>query len=226
MFLVRGDGYLGGGDIHIDVAAVQVVGTQTLQVTGQFLAGVLVVVLEEGQPVGGLQLEQGGQVFIREDAVADHVDVLDGGDRTFVDGDLQRHTVARLRNHFSLDFGGVAALGHILAQQLVAHAFEGGALEDLAFGQAGLLQTFHQVFGGDRLVTLDLDGGDRRALGHVDHQHVAFAAQLDILEEAGLEQRAGGLTEATLVDLITDVQRQGTKQAAGGNPLQAVDADI
>src|SRR5690606_8941747 len=41
VFLVRGNGYLGGGDIHVDVAAVQVPGTQTLQVAGEFFAGIL-----------------------------------------------------------------------------------------------------------------------------------------------------------------------------------------
>src|SRR5690606_28599058 len=54
VLLVRGDGYLGGGDIHVDVAAVQVPGTQTLQVAGQLFPGVLVVVADEGEPAGGL----------------------------------------------------------------------------------------------------------------------------------------------------------------------------
>ncbi|MNF71522.1 hypothetical protein D3C84_534730 [compost metagenome] len=157
VLLVRRDRYLGGGDIHVDIAAVQVVGTQALQVAGEFLTGVLVVVLEERQPVGGLELEQVDQVFIGEDGVAHHVDVLDGRDRTFVDVDLQRHAVARLRDHFGFDLGGVSALGHVLALQFVTYAFEGGALEDLAFGQAGLLEALHQVFGGDRLVAFDLD---------------------------------------------------------------------
>ena len=31
---------------------------------------------------------------------------------------------------------------------------------DLAFGQTGLFEAFHQVFSGDRLVTFDLDTGD------------------------------------------------------------------
>ncbi|MND81326.1 hypothetical protein D3C80_731170 [compost metagenome] len=226
VLLVRGDGNLGGGDIHVDVAAVQVIGAQALQVTGELLAGVLVVVLEEGQPVGGLELEQVDQVFIGEDGVAHHVDVLDGRDRTFVDVDLQRHAVARLRDHFGFDLGGVSALGHVLALQFVTYAFEGGALEDLAFGQAGLFQALEQVFGADGLVAFDLDAGDRRAFDYGDHQYVAVAAELDVLEETGLEQRAGRLDQATVVRRFTYVERQGPEDAAGGNPLQAVDADV
>lgn len=226
VLLVRGDGYLGGGDIHVDVAAVQVIGAQALKVAGELFAGVLVVVLEERQPVGGLQFEQVGQVFFGEDGVAHHVDVGNRSDRAFVDVDLQRDAVARLRDHFRVDLGRVAALGHVLALQLVAHAFEGGALEDLALGQAGLFQALEQVFLGNRLVALDLDAGDRRALDYSDYQHVAIAAELDVLEETGLEQGAGGLDQGLVVDGLADVQRQGGEHATGGHALQAIDPDI
>ena len=226
VLLVWRDRHLGRGDVHVDVAAVQVVGTQALKVTGQLFAGVLVVVLEERQPVGGFQLEQLAQGIVVEHVVADDVDVLDGRDRAFVDLDLQCHAVARLRHHLGVDLGRVAALGHVLALQFVTHAFKGGTLEDLAFGQAGLLQAFHQVIGADRLVAFDLDARHRRALDHVDDQHIAIAVQLDVLEEPGLEQGTGRVHQAAVISLVTDVQRQGTEHAAGGNPLQAVDANI
>ena len=226
MLLVRGDGHLGRSDIHVDIATVQVVGTQALQVTGEFFTGVLVVVLEERQPVGGLELEQADQVFIRELGVAHHVDVLNGRHGAFVDVDLEADTVTRLRDHFRFHGRGVAALGNVLALQLVTHTLEGGALEDLALGQAGLLEALHQVFSGDRLVTLDLDTGDGRSLDDGDDQDVAFATQLDVLKEPGFEQRTSGFHQATVISLFPDVQRQGTKDATRGNPLEAVDANI
>ncbi|MNJ24154.1 hypothetical protein D3C77_185620 [compost metagenome] len=226
VLLVRGDRHLGGSDVHVDVAAVQVVGTQTLQVTGEFFTGVLVIVLEERQPVGGLELEQADQVFVREDGIADHVDVLDGSDGAFVDLDLQADAVARLRHHFSLDLGRVAALGNVLALQFVTHTFEGGALEDFAFGQTRLLQTFHQVFSADGLVAFDLDAGHRRTLDHGNDQDVTVTAQLDILKETGLEQCTGGVHQATVIGLIADVQWQSTENAARGNPLQTIDTNI
>ena len=226
MLLVRGDRHLGRGDVHVDVAAVQVVGAQAFQVTGQFFAGVLVVVLEERQPVGGLELEQLPQRLVVEHRVAHHVDVLDRGHGAFVDLDLQADAVARLWDDLGVDFGGVAPLRNVLALQFVTHAFERGTLEDLAFGQARLLQAFHQVFGADRLVAFDLDARHRRALDHVDDQDIAVAVQLDVLEEAGLEQRAGRVDQAAIIDLVADVQRQRAEHAAGGDPLQAVDTNI
>ena len=226
VLLVRGDGYLGGADIHVDVAAVQVVGAQALEVTGQFLAGILVVVLEEGQPVGGLQLEQIDQIFIGEHGVADHVDVGDGSNGAFVDGDFQRHTVTRLRNDFGFDLGRIATLSDILALQLVTHAFEGGALEDFALGQTGLVQALEQVFCSDGLVAFDLDTGDGGTLDHGNHQHVTIATELDILEEAGTEQGAGGIDQLAIIYLLAHVERQRAEYAACGNPLQAIDAYI
>ncbi|MNQ89264.1 hypothetical protein D3C85_1045660 [compost metagenome] len=226
MLLVRGDGYLGRGDIHVDVAAVQVVGTQTFQVAGKLFAGILVVVLEERQPVAGLQFEQIDQVFVGENAVAHHVDVLDGGDRAFVDVDLQRHAVTRLRNHFGFDFGRVAALGHILALQFVAHTLEGRALEDLALRQPGLIQSLEQVFAADGLVALDLDAGNRRTLHHGNDQHVTIATELDILEETGLEQATSRFHQRAVISHFTDIERQGTEYAARRHPLQAIDANI
>ena len=160
VFLVWSNGHLGRSDIHVDIATVQVVGAQTLQVTGQFFTGVLVIVLEERQPVGSLQFKQVDQVFVREDRVTHHVDVLDSRNGAFVDVDLQADAVTRLRHHFGVDGGGVATLGDILALQFVTYTFEGGTLEDLAFGQTGLFESLHQVFSRDRLVTFDLDTGD------------------------------------------------------------------
>ncbi len=207
VLLVRGDGHLGRSDIHVDIATVQVVGTQALQVTGQLFTGVLVIVLEERQPVGGLELEQVDQVFISELGVTHHVDVLNRRHGAFVDVDLEADTVTRLRDHFRFHGCGVATLGNVLALQFVTHTFEGGALEDLAFGQARLFQAFHQVFSRDRLVTFDLDTGDGRSLDHGDDQDVAFATQLDVLKETGFEQRTSGFHQATVISLFTDVQR-------------------
>ncbi|MNO54475.1 hypothetical protein D3C76_449490 [compost metagenome] len=150
----------------------------------------------------------------------------DGRYRTFVDVDLQGDAVARLRDHFGFDRGRIATLGDILALQLVAHAFEGGTLEDFTFSQPRLLEALHQVVLGDRLVALDLDAGDRRTLDHVDDEDIAVAPQLDVLEETGLEQRTGRFDQSTVVDLIAHVQGKGGEYATSGNTLQAIDPDI
>ncbi|MNG95711.1 hypothetical protein D3C79_547540 [compost metagenome] len=152
--------------------------------------------------------------------------MLDGSNGAFVDLDLQADAVARLRHDFSVDLCRVTALGNVLTLQFVTHTFKGSALEDFAFGQAGLFQTLHQVFSADGLVTFDLDAGHRRTLDHGNDQDVAVPAQLDVLEETGLEQGPGRFHQAPVIGLIADVQWQGTKNAARGNPLQTIDTNI
>ena len=225
-FLVRRDRYLGRGDIHVDIAAIEVVGAQTLEVTRQFFTRVLVVVLEERQPVRGFEFEQVNQVGLREYRVAHHVDVLDRGNRAFVDVDLQGNAVTRLGHHFGVYRRRIAALGNILALQFVTHAFKGGTLEDFTFGQARLLQTFHQVISRDRLVAVNGDAGDGGAFDNRDNKHIAITTQLDILKETGFEQRTSGIHQTAVIRYFTHVQRQRAKHATGGNPLEAVDTDI
>ncbi len=152
--------------------------------------------------------------------------MLNGGYGAFIDVDLQAYSVARLRNNLGVNLGGVTTLGNVLTLQLVTHAFKGCTLENLTFGQTGLFQPLHQVLGGDGLVTLDFDTCNRRALDDVDDEHIAVATQLDILKETGFKQRTGSIDQTTIVRLLAYVQRQCTKDAAGGNPLQAVDTDI
>ena len=189
----------------MDIAAIEVVGTQTFKVTGELLTGILVVILEERQPVGGFQLEQATEVFLREHAIANDVDVLNRRHRPFVDIDLQCHAVTRLRYDFGVDGGRIAALGNILPLQLVTHTFQSRALENLAFGQTGLVQTLEQVLGLDRLVAFDFDTGDRRTLDHTDDQYVTITPQLDILKETGFEQCPRGIDQGAIVDFFAHI---------------------
>ncbi|KPB61952.1 Unknown protein sequence [Pseudomonas amygdali pv. mellea] len=226
VLLVRRDRDLGRGDIHVDIAAIEVVRTQTLKVTQQLFTGVLVIILEERQPVAGLELEQVGQVLVGEDRVAHHVDMLNGGNGAFIDVDFQAHAVARLWNDLGVNLGRVTALGNVLALQLVTHTLKGRTLENFTLGQTGLFQPLHQVFGGDGLVAFDFDTCNRRTLDDVDDEYVAIATQLDILKETGFEQRTGSIDQTTIVRLLAYVQRQRTKDTAGGYPLEAVDTNI
>ncbi len=226
MFLVRGDGYLGRSHVHVDVATVQIIGAQPFQITRQLLAGILVVTAQEREPARRLQLEQINEIFGLEDGVADNVDVRNRRNRPLVDDNLQGNPVTRFGNDLRLDIGRVATLGYVLTKQLVAHPFQGCALENLAFSQAGGAQALEQVLALDRLVAFQLDRRNGGTLDQVDHQHVAFATQLNILKEAGTEQGARSFDQFRIIDFVTNVQRQGAEYAAGGNPLQTIDADI
>ncbi len=226
VFFVGGNGHLRRGDIHVDIAAVQVVRTQTLEVTGKLFAGVLVVVPEKRQPVGSLELEKVGQVVFGKNRVTHDVDVLNGCDRAFVDLDFKTHAVTRLWLDLGIDRGRVTTLGNVLALQLVTHTFERSALEDFTLGQTRLLETFHQVISRNSLVALDVDARNRRPLDDIDDQDVTVAPQLDVLEESSLEQCTSGFHKTPIIRSLAHVQGQGTKHATGGNPLEAVDTDI
>ncbi len=152
--------------------------------------------------------------------------MLDRRDRAFIDLDLQCNTISRLVDDIGFDAGRVTPLRDVLALQLVTYALERCALENLAFGQARLLETRQQILGLDRLVALDFDGRNGRPLHDTDHQHVAFAAELDVLEETGTEQGPRGLHQALVISRLAHVERQSTEHAACRDPLEAVDPDI
>ena len=75
--LVGADRDLGGVDAEIDVAAVQVVRVELLQVAGEFLARILVVASVPAEPVGFLDSQPSVMSFCCERLVADQVDVPD-----------------------------------------------------------------------------------------------------------------------------------------------------
>ena len=88
------------------------------------------------------------------------------------------------------------------------------------------LQALEQVLGLDVLVAGDGQLVDRRALVDRDHQDVALARQLHVLEEAGLVQRADRLADLAVVDGVATLDRQVGEDRAGGDALQSVDADV
>ena len=113
-----------------------------------------------------------------------------------------------------------------MALQFVAHALQSCPLENLTFGQTGLIQALEQVFTADGLVTFDFDAGNRRAFNNGNNQYVAIATELDILEKTGLEQFASGLDQCALIRLRAHTEGQGTEYAASRNALQTGDPNI
>ena len=190
LFHIGRDRHLGGVDGELQVTAVHVIGGQFFQVAGEFFLGILVIVTEKRQPAGGLELKQVGDFLVAESLVADHVDVLDGGDGALIDVDIDSHPVARLGDDLGLDIGVVPALLHVLALQFQLHPLQRRALEYLPHGQTGSLEAVQQSLGFDGLVALDIDFTDAGALDHDHHQHIVVPADVDIVEVAGGKQAA------------------------------------
>ena len=63
-------------------------------------------------------------------------------------------------------------------------------------------------------------------LEHDDHERVAVAAELEVLEERRLEQRPARFAQPPLVDGIADVDRQIVVDRALGDALRAFDAEV
>ena len=94
VFLVRRDRYLRRIYIELEITVVEVIGTQGLQVAGQFLLGILVVLGVPGQPPRGLQHEQLQQVLFLVRVVTDDIDLVDLGYIAFIDGKTDADAIA------------------------------------------------------------------------------------------------------------------------------------
>ena len=226
ILLVRGDRDLGRIDLELHVTTVEVIRTQGFQVTRELLARVLVFVGKSCQPAAGAEGELVEQVFFFKGLVADDIDRLDARGLTFHDGDIDRHAVALQRGDGGLEFDRVLALVVELALQFRLDAVEHRAVEGAAFGQAGIFQAFAQRLFLDRLVTAEIDLGDGRALVHDHDQHIAFALEAHIFEEAGAEQCTHQFAAVRIGHRIAGLHRQVIEHRASGDALQAFDADI
>ena len=231
-----------GGDVHvglvgadrdldavfaeIDVAAVEVEVVQLLAVAFQLLARILVVAAVPAEPVGLARFPVVGQRVEVVDLVADDVDVADLGRPAFLDVDRDVDPVAVQARHRRRDAHVVLAAVVVLAHQLLGHAVEIEAVEGFAFGQADVVEAAGQVLGLDVLVAGQGQAIDRRTLGDREHQDVALACDLDVLEEPGAVERAHRFGNARRVDGVAAFHRQVGEHRAGADTLQAVDADV
>ena len=223
---VGADRDLGRVDGEIDVAAVEVVGVELFQIAGELLARVLVVAAVPAQPVVLARLPAVEDVLLLELVVADQVDVADLGRLAFLDVDGDVDAVAVQPRHGRGDLDVVLAAVVVLARQVLGDLVQRQPVEGFAFGQADVLKALEQVVGLDVLVAAQGELVDRRTLGHGHHQNVALAVQMHVFEETGLVQRADGVAGLGAVHGVAALDRQVGEDRAGGNALQAVDADV
>ncbi len=224
--LVGTDRHLGGVDAEVHVAAVQVPGVELLQVAGHLLLRVLVVAAIPGSPVVLLGFPAGEDVLVVVLLGADQVDVADLGGLAFLDRDGHVDAVAVERAHRRGDLDVVLAAVVVLARQFLGHAVQAQAIEGAALGQADVGQALEQFLGLDVLVAGHGELVDRRTFLDRDHQDVALAVQLHVLEEAGAVQGADRIASLGVIDSVAAVHRQIGEYGARGDALQPVDADV
>ncbi len=223
---VGADRDLGGVDVEVDVAAIEVVVVELFQVARELLARVLVVATVPAEPVVLGRFPGVDDVLVLELLVAHQIDVLDARGLAFLDRDLDVDAVAVQARDGRCDLGVVLAAVLVLAGQLLAHLVEDQAVEGVTFGHAVFLEALHQVFGLDVLVAGDLELVDRRALLHGDDKDAALAIQTDVLEEASLVERADRCSGLGRIDGVAAFDRQIGEDGAGRDALQAIDADV
>ena len=224
--LLRADRHLAGSDREVGVAAVHVVRAQCLQVAGQRVLGIAVVLPIPGQPVRRAQLQLAQQLVLGEAGVADDVDLLDARPLALVDVDRDLDLVVRHFLGLGVDRHRVLAAREILLGEVAPDLIQHRLVEALAAGEPDIAQRLLQVLGLDVLVALHLEAFDGRALQHRDDQHAAVATQLHVAEETGRVQRLHRLRDAPSIELVADVDRQVVEDRAFGDALQALDPNV
>ena len=224
--LLRRDRDLRRFDVHVRVAAIQVVRTQLLDVARELFARVTIVLLVPGQPVRRLQLEALEQVVVAERFVADDVDLPDLRTLAFDDVDRDLDAVAGDFLDLGFDLHRVLAAREVLVGEKALHFVERRLVERLAAREAHVAQRLLEVLGLDVLVAGDREALDRRAFEHGHHERAAVAADLDVTEKAGCIQRAQRFVDAAVVEPVADVHGQVVVDGAFRDALQAFDPDV
>ena len=173
-----------------------------------------------------MQLEAREDLLVGERRIADYVHLADLRAVSLDDIDRDAHFVVAEVFDVRRDFRAVLAAAVVLLGQRAGHVLEHRAVERLALREADVRERFLQVVVLDVLVARELELRDRRPLEHEYDERVAVLAKLDVLKEAGLEERADRLARPLLIDAVADVYRQVVVDRAFGDPLRAFDAEV
>jgi hypothetical protein len=190
VLLVGRDRHLRRLDLHLEVAAVLIVGAQRLEVGVELGARIAIALQVEVQPAAVVELEQALQRPFREGLVAGDPDLADLrrialGDR---EGDVD--AIALLRRHRGHDLGAVQASRQVLALELLLGAVGERLVERQALADAEVLQRLDEGVLLELLHADEVDVGDDRALVDDDDGDAVVDVDANVLEEAGREQRA------------------------------------
>ena len=226
VLLVRRDGNLGRLDREFQVTAVQVERAQRFQVGGQLLLRVQIVLRVPRQPVGRGQLHLVAQVAFLEGLVADDIDLANLGGRAFVHREGDRHTIGVDRRNGSRHVGGVVAARDVLALDFLLGAVDQRLVVVARFGHAHATQCAAQCVLVELLEADELELRDGRTLFNTHHQHVAFGANLHVLEEAGVVERADRLGALLVGEGLTYLHGQIAEHGTRFDALYPLHANV
>mmetsp|Transcript_13957 Transcript_13957/g.38069 ORF Transcript_13957/g.38069 Transcript_13957/m.38069 type:complete len:298 (-) Transcript_13957:2091-2984(-) len=224
--LVRRDRHLGGGDVELQIATVQVVAADRFQVGVELGARVAVGLGVPGQPAGRRLLQQAEQRALGEHLAPQDADLGDLGRLALGHVEADIDAVALDRGDGGRDLGAVEAAREVLALEFLLGTVGQRLVEGLALADADVLQRFGQGLGVELLEADEVDVGDDRALVDDDDDGIALDADANVLEQAGCEQRAQRRGAFFIVVRVTDAEGQRREHGAGVGALQAFDADV
>ncbi len=115
---IRGDRYLCGVDLKIDVATIQIPGAERLQISGQLLPGIAITFGQKGEPSTRIELKQVSQLIGLVCLVADQGDLANTGTLPLTELDPYRRAITLQGGDGCLDLDPVAPHPQILTTQL------------------------------------------------------------------------------------------------------------
>src|SRR6056297_58698 len=144
----------------------------------------------------------------------------------FLDLDHDADPVAVKLRHLRINFDRIVTLVEVFPYQFLLDTVDGQFIENLALGYANLGKRRKQRFGRDLVVAVQLNRRDGRTLDDLDHQDIALASDLDLLEETAAVEVAYARPRQCRGQPLTDLYRQKTEHGAFGDSLQPVHADF
>ncbi len=211
---------------ELEVAAVDVVGAQLLEVGIELAARVAVGLAVPGEPAAAGEFEQVQQRRLGKRRGADDANVRDARGVAFGHREGDVDAVALDRGDRGHDLGAVEAAAEVLALDFLLGAVDQRAIEGQALADAGIAQRLGQRLLVELLQADEADGGDDRPLLDDHDRDAAFDFQPHVLEQTGAEQRAQ-CGRALVVGIgVADAEGQRGKHRARIGALQTLDANV
>ena len=224
--LVGRNGDLGRLDAELEIAALQIVRAQGLQIGVELGARIAIGLGVPAEPAAGVLVEQALERGFAEGLVADHVDLVDLCRLAFGHRERQVDAVALDGRHGGDDFRAIEAAVDVLALELLLGTVGERAVERPAFGQTHVAHGFLQGVLVELLGAGEVDVGNRRTFLYNHREHVAVGFEAHVLEQAQSEQRTDRGRAFFVVVIITHTQGDGRKNGTRFHPLQTFDADV
>ena len=191
----------GADDAEVGEALFEIEAAQQFAVEAQPVAIVGVGGGEEAPPAGFLRLDDVAQRAVAEIDVADKDDVLDVGQRPFLDVEDQVDAVLFELHDLRLHGRREAAAAPVDLEQPRGVGLHARARIDGAGAQLDLAL---ERFVVDSLVAFEGEAVDDRVLDHPDDHGVAVAPHRHVGEEAGVEQALERSVDRRRVEAVAD----------------------